>query len=92
MALILFVVSFKVLHERLTCGDNPSVLKKLQSSLEHETDKDIVKKWDFMLDVWYAMRTAVMKFAEWAKTRMEATSSFVKDTEFMRACTKLQLS
>ncbi len=67
------------------------MLMKLKSSLQHETDKDIVRKSDFMLDFWYAIRAAVVTFAEWAKTRMVASSSFVEDSEFRRACTELQL-
>ncbi len=81
----------KVLHKRLTTGDNPEVLRKLKSVLEDEIDKDVVKKCDFMLDFWYAVKAAVVTFAEWTKTRMEASLSFIENSEFMRACTELQL-
>ncbi len=80
-----------MLFLNLTSGDEADKLRMLESSLPSETDRDALSAIDGLLDLWYGLQTAVRKFAEWTKTRMDVLSEFLEDDRFVLAVAGLQL-
>ncbi len=71
-------------------GDNADLLRNMELLLRSQTDRDM-SSLTATIDVWYGLRIAVRKFAEWTKSRMDVLTEQLDDAEFNSMAAALQL-
>ncbi len=82
---------FQALYLKLTFGVNADVVRTLESLLSNLSDATIVEDIEWLVDLWYGIRGAVTRFAEWVKGRMDVLKAYMSDPQFSRTSAALQL-